>query len=223
MDMGTSTMSMASPTPTMPIDMGGATVATAPATVMTSMPMDMGMGKCKISMLWNWNTVDSCFIAKSWHITSEGMFAGCCVGVVVLVMFLELLRRLGKEYDRFILRQHTRHQTSILNSNSASSSNSAAGNSPPDAGKDVAVSCAPQSSRAGGMPPFRPNILQQAIRATLHMAAFTVAYFVMLLAMYYNGFIIISIFIGAWLGAFVFSWETVDVGGPKEEVTVCCG
>jgi copper transporter 1 len=27
--------------------------------------------------------------------------------------------------------------------------------------------------------------------------------------MYYNGYIIISIFIGAFLGAFVFQWETL--------------
>lgn len=61
------------------------------------------------------------------------------------------------------------------------------------------------------MAPFRPNLFQQMIRATLHMVAFAVAYFVMLLAMYYNGYIIICIIIGAWLGAFVFSWETVDI------------
>lgn len=29
------------------------------------------------------------------------------------------------------------------------------------------------------------------------------------LAMYYNGYIIICIFIGAYLGSFVFHWETL--------------
>lgn len=36
------------------------------------------------------------------------MFAGSCIGVLLLVMTLEFLRRLGKEYDRYILRQHQR-------------------------------------------------------------------------------------------------------------------
>ncbi|KAK0118799.1 Copper Transporter integral membrane protein that functions in high affinity copper transport [Cadophora gregata] len=202
-------MSMAAST-TMAMDMSStATGAAASASTTAAMAMDMG-GSCKISMLWNWNTVDSCFIARSWHITSEGMFAGCCVGVILLVMSFEFLRRLGKEYDRFILRQ----QTSIISTNSETGSSAVAG-------KVATVACAPQSSRS--MPPFRPNIFQQMIRATLHMVSFTVAYFIMLLAMYYNGYIIICIIIGAWLGAFVFSWETVDLGGPKEEVTVCCG
>jgi len=29
------------------------------------------------------------------------------------------------------------------------------------------------------------------------------------LAMYYNGYIIICIFIGAYIGAFIFQWETL--------------
>ncbi len=31
------------------------------------------------------------------------------------------------------------------------------------------------------------------------------------MAMYFNGYIIISILIGAWLGAFVFSWHSVSL------------
>lgn len=29
--------------------------------------------------------------------------------------------------------------------------------------------------------------------------------------MYYNGYFIICIFIGAYLGAFVFQWETINI------------
>lgn len=71
--------------------------------------------------------------------------------------------------------------------------------------------------------------MQQTIRALLHMLQFALAYFVMLLAMYYNGYLIICIFIGAFLGAFIFSWESVEVavGGSgmevQEDPTVCCG
>jgi copper transporter 1 len=75
---------------------------------------------------------------------------------------------------------------------------------------------------------FRPTLLQQAIRAAIHMATFAVAYFVMLLAMYYNGYIIISIFIGAYIGYFLFGYESFVVGAGgqdrmQENATVCCG
>lgn len=63
-----------------------------------------------------------------------------------------------------------------------------------------------------GMVMIRPTLLQQLIRAGIHMVTFAVAYFVMLLAMYYNGYFIICILIGAFIGAFIFSWETVGAG-----------
>jgi len=138
------------------------------------------------------------------------MFAGSCIGVILLVMSLEFLRRLGKEYDRYILRQYQR---------SFSSPQCCAPVLPiSPKTKDATPSdteAASQGSRDVGAPSmgtFRPNIFQQMIRATMHMLQFSVAYFVMLLAMYYNGYFIICIIIGAWLGAFVFSWENVTFG-----------
>jgi copper transporter 1 len=144
------------------------------------------------------------------------MFAGSCIGVVCLVLSLEFLRRAGKEYDRYILAQYTR---------------SLAGASPsPDPSSSDAVNKNTASATTSTVlrRSFRPSVLQQAIRALLHMLQFAVAYFVMLLAMYYNGYIIICIFIGAFLGYFIFGWQSFDVshGGKdrmQEDATVCCG
>jgi copper transporter 1 len=61
------------------------------------------------------------------------------------------------------------------------------------------------------LPPYRPSPIEQGIRALFHMVQFAVAYFIMLLAMYYNGYIIICIFIGAFLGALIFSWEPLSL------------
>jgi copper transporter 1 len=164
-----------------------------------------GMGdSCKINMLWNWYTIDACFLTSSWHITSRGMFAGSCIGVICLVLLLEFLRRSVKEYDRFLVRQHIARFQECSSSSSASpsgtSASAAAGattcctrggagagsggdNSSLEAAKNsdgptkvvvVAVPpCAP-------IPPFRPNVFQQAVRALLHMFQFAIAYFVML-------------------------------------------
>ena len=61
--------------------------------------------------------------------------------------------------------------------------------------------------------PFRPTVAQQAVRALLHTLHFALAYWIMLMAMYYNGFIIICIIIGAFVGSFVFQWERI--GGDQ--------
>ncbi|KAK3291772.1 Ctr copper transporter family-domain-containing protein [Chaetomium fimeti] len=188
------------------MDMSHPATTTAPAAAATTSMGGGGMGGmggsgCKISMLWNWYTIDSCFIASSWKITSTSVFAGSCIGVLLLVMSLELLRRSVKEYDRFLLRQHS---------------------AAPTAQKVTGSPALPAAA-----PGFRPTVLQQAMRALLHMVQFAVAYFVMLLAMYYNGYIIICIFIGSFLGAFVFQWEYLGVSNGQtsaaKEATVCCG
>jgi copper transporter 1 len=58
---------------------------------------------------------------------------------------------------------------------------------------------------------LRPSILQQIFRAILHAIQFGIAYIVMLLAMYYNGYFIICIFLGAFVGSFIFNWETLGL------------
>lgn len=64
-------------------------------------------------------------------------------------------------------------------------------------------------NRIGGRRLFpRHTIWQQTVRATLHTMQFAVAYFIMLLAMSYNGYIIISIFIGAFVGFWLCEWST---------------
>jgi solute carrier family 31 (copper transporter), member 1 len=157
------------------------------------------------------------FISPSWHVTSNGMFAGSCIGVILLVILLEALRRAGKEYDRYIVNQYlASHTLATAVASSASSDD--------DSRKTPATTAA----LAPTVQKFRPSLIQQAVRALLHMLQFAVAYFVMLLAMYYNGYIIICIFIGAYLGYFICGWESFNVGKGgsdrmQENATVCCG
>ncbi|KAF7198497.1 Copper transport protein ctr4 [Pseudocercospora fuligena] len=195
----------------------GTATASAAAATSSSMSMgDMGMGggnSCKISMLWNWYTIDACFLAESWHITSSGMFAGSCIGVILLVMVLEGLRRAAKEYDAFLIRSRVKATPApMLNEGQASESDTSA--------KDPAVVAAPLPARQKS---FRPTIFEQLIRSLLHMLQFAVAYFIMLLAMYFNGYIIICIFIGAFLGAFAFNWTSLGSSSDDREITFCCG
>jgi copper transporter 1 len=116
-------------------------------------------------------------------------------------MTLEALRRAAKEYDAYIIRQHAAR-------NPAPSSPAASEDGNPKTGTAVRTSgFAPLAQNS-----FTPGVGQQAIRALLHMLQFAVAYFIMLMAMYYNGYIIISIFIGSYIGAFLFSWQSIGLG-----------
>jgi copper transporter 1 len=169
-------------------------------------------------MLWNWYTIDACFISTSWHVTTTGGFAASCIGAMLMVVLLEGLRRMSREYDDWILRDFQSRIRSVeYTTLSAHGSGERA------------------ASTSNSMV-FRATPIQQLIRAILHAATFGLAYLIMLLAMYYNGYIIICIFIGAGLGKFLCDWmqKTVTLGSASvikaenggqavDEPTVCCG
>ena len=148
-------------------------------------------------MLWNWETIDACFLSDSWQIKSRGAFAGLCIGTVFLVILLELLRRASKIYDRYLIREHVRKTSALAAAVVNGSSETAHG----------ALIAKESAAVLASAVPFRPNIFQQAIRALLHTLHFALAYWIMLLAMYYNGYIIICIIIGAFIGFFTLQWE----------------
>lgn len=168
------------------------------------------------------------------------MFAGSCIGVICLVLSLELLRRLGRVYDSFIVRRARLRRLYMSDSSTAQSTsnvplrseentkpatNCCGGNVEPDARfssadditpvpgspqngdskKQASVSAAAAASSAnvirdgavqrerqeGMLAPYRPSLVEHSVRSLLHMVQFAVAYIIMLLAMYFNGYIII--------------------------------
>lgn len=109
------------------------------------------------------------------------MFAGSCIGVLLLVMLLEFLRRMVKDYDALLVRKHSTNN----NNNSYVAAAGDAGRAQQEAsesgeGKGHGVNVQPVGAVPSGR--FRPTVLEQAVRALLHMCQFAVAYFVMLYA-----------------------------------------
>ena len=185
-------------------------------------------------MLWNWYTLDACFLANSWHITSAGMFGGSCIGVIALVMLLEFIRRVQREWDAYVLRGRSSRRLPSLpkqrqqNLSGSSSSSSSADNNKNDDGKTPRVETAePRDGDGDGAASGSGKIgggllMAQTIRAFIYTCQFAVAYIVMLLAMYYNGYIIICIFIGAFLGHFTFGWDLAKKSYVVPCSRLCC-
>ncbi|CAG7945989.1 unnamed protein product [Penicillium salamii] len=151
-------------------------------------------------MLFNFNTIDACFLSTGWQIKNNGMFAATCIGTVLLVVLVEFCRRIGREYDNFLTRQFQRQAAH--------------------------GTFAKKWERSTVT--FRATPLQQLTRAIIHAVTFAGAYITMLLAMYFNVYVIICIFIGAGLGKFLCDWMVVTVGlddvpdRKLEETTICC-
>ncbi|KAG9187188.1 hypothetical protein G6011_05059 [Alternaria panax] len=159
--------------------------------------MDSGNSTCVTEMLWNWRVVDACFLSESWHVTNNAMMAASCIGAALLVVTLEFLRRVSSEYDAFLLRQFQRQ----LNAQQAALA----------AAMPANCCDGPTSTLGTQHATFRATALQQLVRASIHGVILGLAYIIMLLVMHFNGYIFISIILGAVLGKFLCDWMVVRI------------
>lgn len=185
-----------------------ATATTSAMTgAMTTAAGGMTMDGCRISMLWNWYTIDTCFLSSSWQIRSGGGFAALCIGIVFMGILLQALGWLSKFYDQRLIQQAQKAAVAAGTSDSLIAKNGRHISSPTT---------------------FRPNVTQQAVRALIRTLHFAMAYWIMLLVMYYNGYVIICVILGSFIGIYFFQWDRM--GGTncstpetQTEPTGCCG
>lgn len=166
-------------------------------------------------MLWNWYTVDSCFLSHDWKIQSTGSFAGLCFGVLLMAIALQFLGWAARFYDRRLVRHHQFNAIANMTTTVPA----------PGPGDELIASTDEHHSSPTSL--FRPNLWEQALRALIRTMQFALAYWIMLMAMYYNGYIIICIIIGSFIGTYVFHWERMGgphgtVPGGHTEPTGCC-
>ncbi|EPX72009.1 copper transporter complex subunit Ctr4 [Schizosaccharomyces octosporus yFS286] len=157
-----------------------------------SSPHTSSTAACKTSMYWNWYTIDACFITKHWHIRSKSMFVGSIFGIIFMMMAMELVRRLQREFDRWCIRQ-SQYRSSLACHHSPESSF--------------------VHSSSNGFSWFT-RVCFHFIRSCLYIIQFIVTYIAMLLAMYYNGYVILFLFCGTFLGFFLFAADTVNYSKP---------
>lgn len=187
---------------------------------------------CQMSeMLWNWNTINTCLLSKSWHITSNGGFTGSCIGIFFVAVGLELVRRIQREFDRYIVRKYRvlmRASPAFESPNSAGSvppwsAMASSNNSPLTPTALMSLFVHPGIATPTG---YVPSTVEQSIRAALYLAQFAGAYLIMLMAMSFNGYVIVCILAGAFVGHFWFAADSfVDMAagagngsGPVMEV-----
>lgn len=160
------------------------------------------------------------------------MFAGSCIGVICLVITLEALKWAQRRTDEWFYQQQVGKANAaggaagggaVVSEVESRNGGGKLGGGSTGSGSDVGAAAAATNGprtffTLNTLSPthgytIRPAFWQQVIRSFIHMLQFAVAYFVMLLAMYYNGYFIICIFIGAYLGHFIFSWDAFKCRG----------
>lgn len=202
---------------------------------------------CKISMLWNWNTLDTCFIARSWHNNTRGKFAGSCIGCFALVVAAQWLNRVGRQFDlEAIKREKWKIYAQRANGGYIAKEEETESEealelfqlSQETSWKTTGIALWKTLSHTWYLRSFRPNLVQEEginpdrlisfggsyviypsfpthiTRVAIFVLQWGLSYIIMLLFMYYNGYIIISCIIGAVVGRLLFNYEPLaEVSG----------
>lgn len=237
MDMGTATTSMAMD---MTMHMGSSTAASGMAmgsgmagmasgassgmamASATSMPMSMPTKPmCSMSMLWNWNTKNVCFIAESWQTTTKALFAGTCLGVFGLLIAMVWWRRLLAQYKHYITVVRQDEVTQLVQL--GAKIDEAPANIPAESNVfmhlfsvfnhnwllTVNQNLAVQKKDTDTLEVY-PSIFEHTLMCVGDTIEWSAHHCVMLLFMYFNGYVFISAMIGAGIGWFLFGYNRVQ-------------
>lgn len=132
---------------------------------------------------------------------SKGTFAVSCIGVFLMVVVHQWLHRFAREYDAALISRGSRHFVELDTKEGSVSTVKSDGARPMVATLSHKWLFASRSIGA-----IYASPIEHLTRCFLFTCEWTLSYFIMLLFMYYNGFIIISCIIGAFVGRLLFTY-----------------
>ncbi|KDN35859.1 Ctr copper transporter [Tilletiaria anomala UBC 951] len=186
--------------------------------------MDMSPTACKMVMIWDWSvpTADVCVVFSSWRIRNQSDFILSVLAIVFLGALCEWLRLFIRSCDQGFAdaissgsaRTPHRGRASVLPSNLADSSSGSDISTSIGDGRGLLNRSKPKGKslrKAGGaksligirpLPISRASQLQRSI---LYGASVFLSFFLMLVFMTYNFYLIGAIVFGAILGHYLFN------------------
>ncbi|KAI8994001.1 Ctr copper transporter [Trametes punicea] len=178
---------------------------------------------CSMNMLWNTQVEDTCIVFRSWHISSTTAFVFSCLVVVGLGVLYEWLRAAQRTLDRRIaaaLRAQGKGKAAAR----GGAGGAVSGRSTPEFESEEAAlltgSLVPKA-RIGTPLPFSARLS----RAVLYGASVFLSFFLMLIFMTYNAYLILATVVGAALGHYIFGShmdvDAVLAGGVDSKGMAC--
>jgi len=144
--------------------------------------MDMGGDRCNMNMLFTWDTTNLCIVFRWWHIRTTPGLIFSLFAVVALSAAYEALRSLSRRYESWVNKRQEELPNGAVTERTPflwSGRN------------QVEV-----SKRA------------HVIKALLYAVQNFYAFMLMLLFMTYNGWVMLSVAVGSFLGYLVFGNNT---------------
>ncbi|KIJ39882.1 hypothetical protein M422DRAFT_174554 [Sphaerobolus stellatus SS14] len=163
-------------------------------------------GKCSMNMLWNRDIIDTCIVFPEWHIRTNTQFVLSFLVIVALGVFYEYLREYQRIYDVKVARTLARGASAV--------------SGPSDAIGDSEDS--PLLTDYVGLKErkvaysVRVPATLRIVRASFYGTTIFLSFFLMLVFMTYNAYLIAAVVLGAGIGHYIY-------GGQMDPEAVLAG
>ncbi|KAG1751485.1 copper transporter [Suillus paluster] len=176
---------------------------------------DMGP-RCSMYMLWNTQIINTCIVFSQWHIHSHVQFFFSFLAIAGLGVLYEYLRVFSRDFDKHIAVKLSGRRTPLTASARSSPERSDAEETALLNGvrvvrKQGCLTCLYRSA----VPP-----LYRVMRAALYGASVGLSFFLMLVFMTYNAYLIAAVILGAAAGHYVFG-ATMEPTGAAGKGMAC--
>ncbi|KAG2132630.1 copper transporter [Suillus cothurnatus] len=167
--------------------------------------------RCYMNMLWNTQIINTCIVFKEWHIRSNFQFFLSFLAIVALGMLYEYLRVFSKDFDKRVAVKSSGRRTPLT----------ASGRSSPERhGDDAEETGLLNGLRVTRKQGFAVPPLYRALRAVLYGASVGLSFFLMLVFMTYNAYLIFAVILGAAVGHYILG-GTIEPSGPADKGMAC--
>ncbi|KIW04151.1 uncharacterized protein PV09_04958 [Verruconis gallopava] len=151
--------------------------------------VDHDMAMCSMNMLFTWSTKNLCIVFRGWQITSTFSLIWSLLAIVALGAGYEALRNITRQYEIRVAERLENMPHGVVTESSSL--------------------LAPGKSRA------HVEQSTKIVKAFLYALQVFYSFFIMLLFMTYNGWIMIAVAVGAFVGYLLFS------PGPATKTVAC--
>ncbi|KAJ8180553.1 hypothetical protein LV164_002727 [Aspergillus fumigatus] len=172
--------------------------------------MDMG-GQCNMNMLFTWSTKDLCIVFSQWHITGPFSLLMSLIVIVLLTAGYEGVRQATRKYEAAQAQRLNVFSTTTatIARLKPSLTNGVQGNEFADESATTNVPSSQTPNESSPLVAGRDNrraVEQRGkiILAALYAVQVFYSFFIMLLFMTYNGFVMLAVAVGAFAGYLVF-------------------
>ncbi|EHY59202.1 copper transpport protein [Exophiala dermatitidis] len=147
--------------------------------------MDMGEGQCSMNMLFTWSSKNLCIIFPQWRVTGTHSFILSLLAIVLLTAGYECVREISRRYEQI----HKARMAAYSTSASSEDTQVNESNSLLVVGRESKAAAERQGT---------------IIKAALYAVQVFYSFFIMLLFMTYNGWVMLAVAVGAFIGYLTF-------------------